>query len=149
MSKNKSLQLLKYILESKESYESPSPYMRWLDGHLIGAKEGEVIVEFTVRKEMCNPADILHGGVISGMMDEVVGIAVFSLGRDHFFSTVNLSVDFLRPAELNDKISVKAKVRRNGNRIIIVTAEMKKEGKLLAMASTNLIITEQELPQFG
>lgn len=149
MSKNKSLKLLQYILESEESYESPSPYMRWLDGHLIDAKEGEVKVGFTVRKEMCNPADILHGGVISGMMDEVVGIAVFSLGREHFFSTVNLSVDFLRPAKLNDTISVKAKVKRNGNRIINVVAEMKKEDSLLAMASTNLIITEQELPQFG
>lgn len=149
MSKNKSLQLLKYILESKESYESPSPYMRWLDGHLIEAEEGEVTVEFTVRKEMCNPADILHGGVISGMMDEVVGIAVFSLGREHFFSTVNLSVDFLRPAKLNDTITVNAKVRRNGNRIINVNADMNKKDKLLATANTNLIITEQELPQFG
>ena len=148
MTDNSSLLLLQAILESEEDYESPSPYMRWLNGRLVAAEEGTVSVSFKVRKEMCNPADILHGGVISGMMDEVVGIAVFSLGRDHFFSTVNLSVDFLRPAKLGDTVEVKAKVTRNGNRIIHVTAEMRKEDKLLAMANTNLIITGQELPQF-
>jgi uncharacterized protein (TIGR00369 family) len=97
---------------------------------------------------MCNPADILHGGVISGMIDEVVGIAVFSIGREHFFSSINLQVDFLRPAKLGDKVSVTAKVIRNGNRIIHVTATMNKNDKLLARGDTNLIITEQELPQF-
>jgi uncharacterized protein (TIGR00369 family) len=148
MSKNKSLQLLEQILEMEGDYESPSPYMRWLNGHLVAANEGEVTVEFIVRKEMCNPADILHGGVISGMIDEVVGIAVFSIGREHFFSSINLQVDFLRPAKLGDKVSVTAKVIRNGNRIIHVTATMNKNDKLLARGDTNLIITEQELPQF-
>lgn len=148
MSDNKALALLQQILEMEEDYESPSPYMRWLNGQLTAAKEGLVSVEFKVRKEMCNPANILHGGVISGMIDEVVGIAVFSMGRDYFFSSVNLQVDFLRPAQLGDTVTVSARVIRNGTRIIHVSAEMNKNGKLLARGNTNLIITDQELPQF-
>jgi len=146
--KNKALQLLQYILQSDESYESPSPYMQWLRGRLDRAEEGRVEVSFSVREEMCNPAGILHGGVISGMLDEVAGIAVFSLGRDTFFTSINLQVDFLRPANLDEEVKVVAEVIRAGERIIHVETQMLKEDKILAKADTNLITTHQKLPQF-
>ncbi|NBB88809.1 MAG: hotdog fold thioesterase [Bacteroidetes bacterium] len=145
---NKALKLLQFILESEESYESPSPYMQWLRGRLIRAEEGKVEVSFTVREEMCNPAGILHGGVISGMLDEVAGIAVFSLGRDSFFTSVNLQVDFLRPAQLGEEVKAVAEVIRAGERIIHVETQMLKGDKILAKADTNLITTHQKLPQF-
>jgi acyl-coenzyme A thioesterase PaaI-like protein len=78
----------------------------------------------------------------------VVGIAVFSLGRDKFFTSVNLNVDFLRPAKLGEEISVTAKVVRSGSRIIHVAAEMHKGELLLARGQTNLIVTDDNLPQF-
>jgi uncharacterized protein (TIGR00369 family) len=145
---NKALQLLKHILNSEENYESPSPYMQWLRGRLVRAERGKVEVSFTVREEMCNPAGILHGGVISGMLDEVAGIAVFSLGRDRFFTSINLQVDFLRPAQLGEEVAVVAEVIRAGERIIHVETQMLKDEKILAKADTNLITTHQKLPQF-
>ena len=146
---NTSLQLLKHVLKSEENYESPSPYMQWLGGTLEHAEAGKVEVSFSIREEMCNPARILHGGVISGMLDEVAGIAVFSLGRDHFFTSINLQVDFLRPAQMGERVSVLAEVIRAGQRIIHVETQMRIEDKLLAKADTNLITTDQKLPQFG
>ncbi|SRR6056297_710836 len=146
---NDALQLLQYVLKSEKNYESPSPYMQWLGGKLKGAEEGEVEVSFKVREEMCNPAGILHGGVISGMLDEVSGIAVFSLGRDRFFTSINLQVDFLRPAQMGETVSVIGKVIRAGQRIIHVETQMLKHDKILAKADTNLISTDQKLPQFG
>lgn len=148
MKENHALQVLEALIGSEGTHTSPSPYMQWLNGRLLEADEGRVKVGFTVRKEMCNPAMILHGGVISGMIDEVVGIAVFSLGRDKFFTSVNLNVDFLRPAKLGEDISVTAKVVRSGSRIIHVAAEMHKEELLLARGQTNLIVTDDNLPQF-
>jgi uncharacterized protein (TIGR00369 family) len=148
MEENKAFQLLKVVLQQEEDYESPSPYMRWLQGRLVRVEEGSVGVQFQVREEMCNPAAILHGGVISGMLDEVAGIAVFSLGRDRFFTSVNLQVDFLRPAHLGDEVTVNAQVIRAGKRIIHLEAQLKREDTLLAKAATNLISTGQKLPQF-
>jgi acyl-coenzyme A thioesterase PaaI-like protein len=83
------------------------------------------------------------------MLDEVAGIAVFSLGRDHFFTSINLQVDFLRPAQMGERVSVLAEVIRAGQRIIHVETQMRIEDKLLAKADTNLITTDQKLPQFG
>ena len=147
MKENQALNILQALIGSEGTSTSPSPYMQWLNGKLLEASEGKVSIGFVVRKEMCNAAMILHGGVISGMIDEVVGIAVFSLGRPKFFTSVNLNVDFLRPANLGDEITVNAEVVWSGSRIIHVGAEMFKNDTLLARAHTNLIITDDNLPQ--
>ena len=80
--------------------EGLSPYGRWIDGKLIDAKFGEVIFEIEVRHDMINPLNMLHGGATAGIIDEVVGIAVYSLGRNNFYTTINLVVDYFGSAML-------------------------------------------------
>ena len=55
----------------KSTKNSPSPFAHWLDGVLEQAELGEVAVRFAVRPDMTNPFGMLHGGVISGMLDDV------------------------------------------------------------------------------
>lgn len=83
---NKQLQLLleKVGLTMKEGL---SPYGRWIAGKLISAEYGKVVFEIEVREEMTNPLKMLHGGATAGIVDEVIGIAVFSLGRHNFYTT--------------------------------------------------------------
>ena len=122
--------------------ETPSPYGRWLNGTLIAAEEGELTVEVIVRKDMCNPGGILHGGVATGMMDDVIGMTVFSMGSQVFYSTVNLSVDFLFGAKPDEKLTVKSKIVRMGKKIAHVEGEIRNEaGQIVAKCTTNLVAT--------
>lgn len=119
---------------------SPSPLGSWLNGTVRAVEKGMLEVEFTVRQEMLNPAQILHGGAISAMMDEVMGISVATLGNEGFYSTINLQVDFLSACKLGDKILVKSIVIREGKTIINTACTVtNSEGKLVAKGGSNLL----------
>jgi acyl-coenzyme A thioesterase 13 len=121
---------------------SPSPFGRWLNGTLMAVEEGELTVEVIVRKDMCNPGGILHGGVATGMMDDVIGMTVFSMGTQVFYSTVNLSVDFLFGAKPDEKLTVKSKIVRMGKKIAHAEGEIRNEtGQIVAKCTTNLVAT--------
>lgn len=70
----------------KSSFEiSPSPFGRWLNGRLIAVEEDSLMAEFIVREDMCNPDGIMHGGVATGIMDDLIGMTLFASGTQTFY----------------------------------------------------------------
>ncbi len=125
---------------------SPSPLGRWLGGRLVEVEEGSLTVEYGVREEFCNPALILHGGVVAAIMDDLMGTTVFSLGLPTFYTSVNLSIDFLWSAPLGSTITAKSRIVRQGRKIINATCEIRDaEGILVAQCSSNLVATSKTL----
>ncbi len=147
MEKNTHIELLRTLIGKSGKDVSPSPYMQWLNGMLLDVAKGYAKVKFPVKENMLNPANILHGGVLSGMLDEVAGIAVYSLQNEYFYSTLNLSIDFLRSAHKSSDIIVEGKVIRHGTRIIHVEVELFQDDELKAKATTNLILLNHRIPQ--
>jgi acyl-coenzyme A thioesterase 13 len=128
--------------EAKDT--SPSPFGRWINGKLIAAEKGKLTVDVLLRDEFANPAGIVHGGVLGGIIDEVIGMTTFTLGREGFFVAVNLNLDFLRPGKIGETVRVEAEVIREGK--TMVHAECKiynNEGKLMAKATSNLALTQR------
>lgn len=120
--------------------EGPSPFARWLSGKLTAADEGTVSVAFEVRKEMTNPMDTLHGGVIAAMFDEVMGITVYILNMPGLFPTLNLHVDYFYPAKVGDVVTVVTRAKRQGKTFIHIEAELYNQTqKLLAKCGANFI----------
>ena len=121
---------------------SPSPVGRWLNGTLIEVEEGSLTMEFIVRKDMCNPGGIMHGGVAIGMMDDIIGMTTFLMQNQAFYSTVNLNTDFLYSAKPNEKLIVKSKIVRMGKKIAHAEGEICNEaGQIIAKCTTNLVAT--------
>ncbi len=143
---NQVLEFFKSNVGKMSAEMSPSPLGRWLNGKLIVAEEGSLTVEFVVREEMTNPGKILHGGVSAAMMDDVMGMTVFSLGRESFYTTVNLSIDYLLPAKVSDVIYVKSKVIRAGKTVINMECEVRNaEQKIIAKCTSNLVATSVKM----
>lgn len=142
-------QVLDYFISNigKHAAEiSPSPLGRWLNGKLIAVDEGSLTFEFVVREEMTNPGKILHGGVTASMLDDVMGMTVFSLGRESFYTTINLSIDYLLPAKVDDVIYVKSKVIRAGKTVINMECEVRNsEHKIIAKCTSNLVATGMKM----
>ncbi len=128
----------------KSTKNSPSPFAHWLDGILEEVEFGQLSIRFTVRPDMTNPHGMLHGGVISGMLDDVIGTTVATLDKEQPFVSINLSVDFVQGARVSDEVIAKAKVIRNGRTAVYVQAELfNQSAKLLAVATSNLVAVPQ------
>ncbi len=131
----------------KNLNDSISPLGRWLSGTLRAVDYGQISVEFTVRDEMTNPMGVLHGGTAAAMLDEVVGMMVYTLGREYGYTSVNLNCDFLSAARLGDVLTANAQVVRAGRNIIHCEGQVvTPEGKIVAKCASNLIQTGVKLP---
>jgi acyl-coenzyme A thioesterase 13 len=144
---NPVLEFFKSNIGKSSAEVSPSPLGRWLNGTLLEVgEEGSLTMEFLVRKEMCNPGGILHGGVATSMMDDIIGLTVFSMGNQIFYSSVNLSVDFLFSAKPDEKLIVKSKIVRLGKKIAHAEGEIRNEaGQIIAKCTTNLVATSNTI----
>jgi len=127
--------------------ENPSKFGAWFGGKLIEVEEGKLSAEYRVRTEMLNGIGTLHGGVIAGILDDLMGTAVVSLGSKNCYTTVNLNIDYFYPAKEGDVVTAKAFMVKKGNVIHHVQAELWNLaiGKLLAKGSSNLLKIDVEV----
>jgi uncharacterized protein (TIGR00369 family) len=125
----------------KEFTGSPSPFAHWLKGKVISVEEKAIEFQFMVRKEMTNPVGMLHGGVISAMIDDCMGVNFFILGLEYFYPTINLNVEFFNPVSEGEIVIVKTQVIKQGRTIINIKADVFNENNmiLVAQATSNLV----------
>jgi uncharacterized protein (TIGR00369 family) len=127
--------------------QSISPIGRWINGKLIDAQIHSMTIEVVVRQDMTNPMGVLHGGAAATIMDDLVGMMVFALGREYGFTSVNLNCDFLNAARVGEVLTAYAHVLRAGKNVIHCEARITNaEQKVIAKCSTNLIQTSVKLP---
>ena len=133
--------LKKYL--GKTITDNPSLFGRWLNGTLLEVEKGSMTFSFEVRPDMTNGLGTLHGGVTSGIMDEVMGLTVATYGYENFYVTVTLNIDYLSGAKAGDKVIAVSKTIREGRNIANVNCEIKHlDGKIIARGTSNLIKTE-------
>lgn len=137
-------------LVGKTLDKTPSAAGNHLAGILLEVDLHHIKVQFTVRPEMCNPGRILHGGIASLMMDDVIGMGNFVAGSEYLMTSINLNVDFLSSAQVGDVLEVTAKLVRSGANLNHWEAIIRKEsGKIVAKSSSNLIKTHVKLSDLG
>ena len=125
---------------------TPSAAGNWLAGTLLEVDVHAIRVAYTVRPDQCNPGRILHGGIASLMLDDVIGMGNFVAGSEFLMTSINLSVDFLSAAQVGERLEVSARLVRSGANLNHWEAEIRKEsGKLVAKASSNLIKTHVKI----
>jgi uncharacterized domain 1 len=107
---------------------------------------GCITISLVVRPDMTNPNGTLHGGMYAMIFDEILGLTFYSLGHPHYYTTVNLIVDYLYAVPEGSTVTVTAQVLRHGKRIANVEGHMYDEdGVLVAHATTNLVNTQKEV----
>lgn len=104
----------------KQVMEELIPFNRYLGVRLTRAETGFARLEVPFREELIGdplrPA--LHGGVLSALADAAGGAAVWAGLEDERarVSTIDLRIDYLRPAKL-ELVVAEARVVRVGNRV--------------------------------
>jgi len=121
------------------------PSARLLGWHLLDARpaEGWIRIGFDGKPDFCNPAGFVQGGILSAMLDDTMGPAVFAMTEGRLYtSTISLTVNFLAPARPGP-ITGEAKVTRLGKTVAFVEGRLTAaDGTLLATASTSARLVE-------
>lgn len=143
MEESLSDQRLKILRESIGQVidSSPSPFMNWLAPVLIKAENGVLVCKYTVRKEMTNPFQILHGGITAGIIDDLIGATVFTMGLNNRFTTVNNYIDFFATAKENEEIVAETAIVKRGRTILNLQCEiyLPTKNRLIAKGYSNML----------
>src|SRR4249919_776969 len=126
------------------------PSSKLLGWHLLDARpeQGWIRIGFDGRAEFCNPAGFIQGGILSAMLDDTMGPAVFAMTDGKLYTaTITMTVNFLAPAKPGP-IMGEANVTQLGKTIAFVEGRLTaQDGALLATAtaSARLVDTAKAL----
>lgn len=93
-------------------------------------RDGSVEAEFECRKVFEGYTNMLHGGIISTLLDGAMTNCMFSHGVHAV--TAELVIRFLSPVECCRKASVRAWITRSSEKLFLLRAELVQDGKTMA-----------------
>jgi uncharacterized protein (TIGR00369 family) len=121
------------------------PVAKLLGWRLIDARpqDGWIRMAFDGKPDFCNPAGFIQGGILSSMLDDTMGPAVFVMTEGKLFTTtITMTVNFLAPAKPGP-ITGEATVTQLGKTIAFVEGRLTAEdGTLLATATSSIRLVE-------
>ena len=113
------------ISTALDRLEAP-PSSKLLGWHLLDARprDGWVRIGFDGKPEFCNPAGYIQGGILSAMLDDTMGPAVFIMTDGKLYTaTITMTVNFLAPAKVGPIVG-EADVTQLGKTIAFVEAKL-------------------------
>ena len=121
------------------------PSAKLLGWHLLDARPGEgwIRIGFDGKPEFCNPAGFIQGGILSAMLDDTMGPAVFVMTDGRLYTaTISMTVNFLAPARPGPMVG-EAKVTQLGKTVAFVEGRlMAADGTVLATATASARLVE-------
>ena len=108
---------------------------RFLDVALLDPAEPNVGIAFPVEDAAVNNLGLLHGGVVTALLDVACYLALLpGLGADEHAVTHDLAVSLIRAVPRGARVEVRGHVVRRGSRIVFLRAEATVEGTVVAVA---------------
>jgi uncharacterized protein (TIGR00369 family) len=121
------------------------PSSKLLGWHLLDARptQGWVRIGFEGKRKFCNPAGFVQGGILSAMLDDTMGPAVFVMTDGRLYTaTISMTVNFLKPAKPGP-ITGEATVTQLGKTIAFAEGKlMAEDGAVLATATASARLVE-------
>jgi len=122
-----------------------SPWRNLFGWRLLDARpeEGWIRVGFDGKAEFCNAAGFVQGGILSAMLEGIMGAAVIVMSDGKFYDpTISMMVNFMARAKTGP-ITGEAKVTQLGKSIAFVEGRLTADdGTLLATASASTRLVE-------
>ena len=141
--KNNETELYKPYGELAVELPPAPPCYTSMQACLIGHKPNtELTVAFPVLEYYVNPAGSMQGGLITAAFDNVFGPLCYRASGTPASAMVDINTSYHRPVFPGDELTITARVKARGKRIIHMEAEAyNREKKLVASASCDYMIT--------
>src|SRR5262245_34363913 len=145
MSLSAALRYGRLMIKTALDHLTPPPSSRLLGWRLLDARPevGWIRIGFEGKSEFCNPAGFVQGGILSAMLDDTMGPAVFVMTEGRLYTaTISLTVNFLAPAKPGPIVG-EAEVIQLGKTVAFMAGRLTaQDGTLLATASANARLVE-------
>ena len=106
---------------------------------------GEVSAEYTVPDQFQGYPGLVHGGIVTAMLDEVTGRAHLSDGETRFMYTAKLEIRFRKNVPINTPLRVVGNIVKSKRRMASSTGKIfGPDGDLLAEANALLVDLPEE-----
>ena len=107
-------------------------FSEWLGIKLLEFGEGYSKIQMTVREEMMNGLNVVHGGIAFSLADSAFAFACNS--RNNLSLALETSISFLQPVYIGDTLIAEAKEIRNGKNTGVYLVEINNQHeKLVAL----------------
>ena len=73
-------------------------------GNLIGLRDGRVIANFTTRDEHQGYPGVVHGGIVTALLDEVLGRV--AIASERWMVTGRLNIRFRQPVPVGETLTI-------------------------------------------
>ncbi len=87
-------------------------FSQWLGIEILEVKEGYSKIKMTIRKEMINGFDVVHGGIAFSLADSAFAFACNN--RNILSMALDTSINFIKPVHVDDVLTAEARELHNG-----------------------------------
>jgi uncharacterized protein (TIGR00369 family) len=135
------LKLLDHFHAMIRGEVEPPPVSLLIGFRMTEASEGRIVMELEIEHRHTSPPGTAHGGVLVDIADAAMGCAYGTLlDTEDTWTTVELKINYLRPAWPGAKVRAEAHVVNAGRTLALTECDLtNEEGKLLARASSTLM----------
>ncbi|MDS7926027.1 PaaI family thioesterase [Acinetobacter pittii] len=119
------------------------PIHHHLGGHNIhwNDKNTELTIHYTALESFTNPRGTVEGGMICAMLDDVMGLFAFLANDSKPATTINLTMDFLRPCVVGEVIT-KCRFIKQGKTVLNLESEAWQNNKMIARSTANFLVLD-------
>ncbi|XP_071446701.1 acyl-coenzyme A thioesterase 13-like [Hetaerina americana] len=104
---------------------------------VVSAGEGRCLVEMVVEERHLNKGGTLHGGFTATLIDSISTFALMTRGGGAPGVSVNMNINYLKPATEGEEILIDAQTKRAGRTLAFLEVDITKKnsGELVATGS--------------
>jgi uncharacterized protein (TIGR00369 family) len=103
---------------------------------------GRLIATMDARRELLTPFGTLHGGVMAGLVDHVLGCVAYPLmAKGQWAATTEFKLNYLAPVR-GGTLRAESTVVSLGRRTAVVRVEVSQEGRIACVAQGTLLISD-------
>ncbi len=111
----------------------------------IKRDEREIVLGFRAEQRHCNPAGIVHGGMLMTVADMTAGFCTAMNAKiDKFMPTVNMTFDFVASGNVGDWIEGRSEIMKITRSLAFATVDLSAAGNRLLRASCIMKIPSGE-----
>src|SRR5258706_7777070 len=104
---------------------------------------GRLVAVLAVRDELLTPFKTLHGGVMAGLVDHVLGCVLYPLmPRGQWAATTEFKLNYLAPVMAGAELRAESTVIALGRRTAVVQVEVTSADQLVCVAQGTLLVSE-------
>jgi 1,4-dihydroxy-2-naphthoyl-CoA hydrolase len=114
----------------------------WLGLRTTELGPGRMVVELAVRDELLTPFGNLHGGVMAGLVDHILGAVLYPLlARGQWAATTEFKLNYLAPVQAGT-LRAEATVVSLTKRTAVVRSEVTNDGVGVCVAQGTLLVVD-------